>query len=160
MTACEVCGRQIPKVVLEKHKVKYHTPVARPTSLPPDKLIAALIYIEDVLDRASVPFIVGGLLSECLYHQAPLDADGIDILIKKKYLTHFNRSTLATYLGGDREDYNESFNVTNSDVPIRVQVVVGEYDFLKYADNRFLGAGDYKIPNSFEDYWDNRHNIK
>ena len=126
----------------------------------PDKIISALMYIEDVMGRALIPFILGGLLAECLYSDAPVEANGVDLILRPKHLTPEARNTLAVYLGGDKDDYVRGFELEHLQVPIRVKVVTMDYDFLKYADFRFLAASEYLIPNPFEKYWDVRETIE
>ena len=62
----------------------------------PDKIISALMYIEDVMGRALIPFILGGLLAECLYSDAPVEANGVDLILRPKHLTPEARNTLTT----------------------------------------------------------------
>ena len=127
------------------------------------KLSPALLYIEDILQRALVPFQVVGKAGLDLYNNLGLEADGVDIAILRNDLPLEASKTLTAYLdnefSNDFDKYTKSFTFDYSGVPVRVKVIEGDYDFFKNPDFRFWMATQYKIPNPFMSYWEKREEI-
>lgn len=138
-----------------------------PTSEELDK---ALLYIDDLLDRAVCPFMVGGLTARCVMEQEP-SLDGrklrgrkIEILIRKRHLTKEVLSSLKTHpISGKERTFKETdtgYYIEHENVPIEIRVIKTNYSFLQNPDRSFYMVMDLGIPNPFKQYWKVRGVLK
>lgn len=131
------------------------------------ELMRALYDVQDILERALCPFVLLGTTAKSVKENGRLEGDGIYIGILKKYATPQVISTVKFYLtyGGARKDMPENpirddgFDYDWNGVPIHVKFIEGAYDFFERQDFMFYMASEYKIPNPFEAYWEQREAI-
>ena len=119
----------------------------------------ALLETFDLMQRIMLDnkFVVAGEAARCLKEGRWLDCDGIDVVLEKRCVTKEVLSTLKTW--ATPKITNEGFTWDVNGVPVRVQFVKGIYDYFKFADMRLYGPENYKIPNQFERYWQERSQI-
>ena len=130
------------------------------TSLTHTDLHDTLLYIQDVLERSQIPFIVvGDLARQMLREDTPtLVGDKVEVVVLRKYITESTGSFLKTFLRlvGDIEDKIETdYNNT----PIVIHVIDKDYPFFRNPDTRFYYITEFRFPNPFEDYWKEKDNI-
>lgn len=131
------------------------------------ELMRALYDVQDILERAICPFVLLGETARSIKDTGRLSGDGVYIGILKKYVTHQVLSTVKFYLtyGGARKDMPENpirddgFDYEWNGVPIHVRFIEGDYDFFKRQDFKFYMANEYRLPNPFETYWEQREAI-
>lgn len=128
-----------------------------------EELDKALLYIDDLLDRALCPFMVGGQIARCVMEQEP-SLDGrklrgrkIEILIRKRHLTKEVLSFLMVepYKATNR-DFRETetgYRMEYDNVPIEIRIIKGDYPFFRNPDNSFYMIMNLGLPNPFKEYW-------
>ena len=142
---------------------------ARPNPSSGD-LDKALLYIDDLLDRALCPFMVGGETAKSVSEQEP-SLDGgklrgrkIEILIRKRYITKEVLSSLKTHpISGNERTFRETetgYYIEHEGIPIEIRVIKRDYPFFRTPDRSPYLIMDLGIPNPFEGYWKIRGIIK
>lgn len=138
----------------------------------------ALLFSQDILQRALIPFFVIGDVAERLRKQdvPQLDVDEVEIAIHRKHATVSGMSTLSTLLeesnvdieteyikksyDGGVIDMVKTITFTHGGVPVIFKVIDKDYDFFKNLDVRWYYTDDFYIPNPFDMYWEEKDNIE
>ena len=85
-----------------------------------------------------------------------MTGDGIDVGIEKRYLTKEVMSTFKTYRPNaiiTERGMTYISQYETCDVPIRIKFIGRKYKFFEHPDTAFYLAGNYKIPNPFDNYY-------
>jgi len=130
------------------------------TSLTHTDLHDALFYIQDTLERCSIPFIViGDLARQMLKEDTPtLVGDKVEVVILRRYITESTGSFLKTFLRLTG-DIGDKIETEHHDTPIVIHVIDKDYTFFRNPDTRFYYITEFRFPNPFEDYWKEKDNI-
>lgn len=126
-----------------------------------NQLRLALYDVQDILERALVPFILLNETAASIRKNMVLTGDKISIGVESKYLTKTARNTIEFYLRKSKNvimtDKGFTYNFNN--VPIEVAYIAREYPFFKNLDFRFYMANEYKVPNPWLEYWNERDKV-
>ena len=121
----------------------------------------ALMYIQDALERAQVPFMLLGDLAQQIYEQdiPVFHADKVEVGVELK---HWTKSCQGIFNMIIREADLDGTKVMLSykGVPIEIVIIGDTYPFFKYPDVRFYTLTELRLPNPFEAYWFNRDRVK
>lgn len=120
--------------------------------IPTRELNLALMDIEDVMERAMCPYFLLGETARCVYKHEDLHGDSIEVGVLDTSLTKEVLSVFKQYIGEITTDLKTITYIWNG-VTISIRIVKQNYTFLKNPQDGFYNFGDYKLPNSFEDYW-------
>lgn len=127
-----------------------------------EKVNDALLWVQDVLDRCTINFLVAGEVGKKLFNEElpDLKAKKVEILVQKNHWTQSGSSMF--------NDITKEFNPAVSGntikikyhgVPIEVTIVHKNYSFFKNPDMRCYRITEFRFPNPFKDYWDKREEI-
>lgn len=115
-------------------------------------LLEALFFIQDVLERAQIPFMALGNTALSIFNNEQDLSDPIHIGILKKYLMKANESTVRTLIK-DATFNDRSIKLIHNNIPITIDIINNEYSFFKYPDKKFYYVEDFYLPNPFEKYY-------
>ncbi len=114
-----------------------------------------------MLGRAQVPFFVLGSTGRHL-HKGQEDLTGdteVRVGVKKAELRREAMVTLTQFIPDlSISEYQMSYLVNG--VPVIIDVIHTNYSVLEHPDTRFFFTGEYKIPNPWDQYWQQREFIK
>lgn len=121
----------------------------------------ALYDIDDILGRSLLPYVVLDVTAKSLRETEPgqLSGDGIYLGIETKYLSKESMNTLKLYFD-DSKLTETGIEYEFNGVPIHVIFITQTYAFLKNPDFRWYMAGEYMMPNPFDEYWQVRGDLK
>lgn len=124
-----------------------------------EEMQQALFYIQDILERAMIPFMLFGIVAKKIEASPDADIKGekVEIGILKRHLTGYGKSTLRAFIVWD--DVDGKMVLDYKGVPIEITIVNDDYLFLRNPDTRWYKVTEFKIPNPFEDYWKNRKDV-
>jgi len=132
-----------------------------------DELYDALLFVQDILDRAAIPCLVLGDVANTLFLQddSELKAPKIEIGIKKTEMTTDHVGMLNDLLRGNSaveelEFSNKYIRFVYKEVPIFIKVIKNRYKFIDDPDLRMYFIEEFKIPNPFQQYWKMRNFIQ
>ncbi len=130
-------------------------------SFPHEQLKEALLYTEDILDRALVPFIVLGKMATQLRDQElpVFEADRIQIAVLERYLSD-SPISIMKMVNPNMVWGEDTIRFTYSDVPVEIKIIRQNYEFFKNPDFRMYSLSSFNIPNPFEKYWKMRSLIR
>lgn len=114
-------------------------------------LLQTLFYMEDVLDRAQVPFLVLKDTAKSVYEESDLK-EPIHIGIMRKHLMKANVSTLKSLLNGANFD-DGKLTVIHNNIPIYIDIIDMNLSFFKYPDFKFYYITQFRLPNPFPNYY-------
>lgn len=128
--------------------------------LPHDSLHDALFYIHDNLERASIPYMVGGDLALTMFeHGMPFfQSDKVEVLVPKKNLTYDCYSMLNSLIKLEKTDFG--YKTQYKEVPIYINVIESPSRYFTNPDTRIYYVEEFKLPNPFMEYWENKDTIK
>ena len=141
---------------IKSKKVPTPVEVQRGVLFSREKLDFALLESFDLMQRALLDgkYVLCGEGARCLKENKPLECDKLEFIIEKRYvipevismLKDWTRSTI----------HENGFEWFVGGVPLTFRFIEGNYDHFKYADHKIYGPESYKIPNQWNDYWENR----
>lgn len=122
---------------------------------------AALYFIEDVMGRAMIPFVLLGDVARSVVDNLDVEVTTpIEIGIQKKHLTVYARKTLPMFLPPDTIYSDKAITFTWDNTPVTVKIIHRDFKVLKSPDKVFYKITDFCIPNPFEKYWRQRSLIQ
>jgi len=125
-----------------------------------EQLIQALYYLEDVMDRAQLPFFLLEGAAKQVYDDVPyLSLNQIDAGIQEKYVQESGKGLLKIVLPNVYIDQN-TISFEYNKIPIVIWIIHKNWKFFKQPDTRFYGIVNLQIPNPFKNYWKSRFLIK
>lgn len=127
-------------------------------SFKPDELNRALLDIDDMMGRAMANYLVLGETAKNIKEEKQIQGDKIEVGLEERYLTREVKSLFNTYQGVEMTD--KGFSYLFGEVPIEVKFITRRYKFFKNPDSKFYLAGEYRIPNPFENYWKSRFLVR
>jgi hypothetical protein len=119
----------------------------------------ALLWIQDILERCSIPFIVGGELAKQMLKESDpsLSGDRVELYVYDRYLTDSTSSFLKTFL--NLKEVDSVIETKYKDVPITIKILDKTYPFFDNPDTRFYYVTEFRFPNPFSEYWKEKDNI-
>ena len=124
-----------------------------------DELYAALLHLQDTMERCLLPFMLLDDTAEQVIHETPLDVPEISVGVQQKHLTRESKSTLKSLIP-DLVDADVSLGYTHNGVPVTIWVIQRRYKFFQCPDIRFYNITHFFVPNPFQSYWKARFLIK
>jgi len=120
----------------------------------------ALLELENLMDGASIKFILIGEIAKRLKEGLKLDGlEKIEVAVPKLQLSEYAISALKNLaiLRKIGEDWQHP--VLNG-IPIEIKIIERKYKFFKYPDRVVHWGGYFNIPNPMNVYWKTRFLIK
>lgn len=126
-----------------------------------DELFSALDFVQLIMEKSMTPFVLLKHTGRTIFDGGDklLDGDSIELGILKKNLMRYNTSTLITLMP-EHTWTQRKIAFKHKDVPVNIQIIHNDYDFLKHPDNKFYYIENFNIPNPFEEYYKVRETIK
>jgi hypothetical protein len=120
----------------------------------------ALFHVQEMCERAQIPFMLFGNTAKHVYRGEGLEGDEeVNIGVKKGELTDHQFRTLKQFIPHlEANQYQLSY--THNGVPVLIDVIHTEYKVFKEPDTKFFMYEFFKIPNPFEEYWQKRDFVK
>lgn len=114
----------------------------------------ALYFLEDILGRCQIPFVLLGNTAREIYYN--LDADltnpKIEAGVLKKDLTESGFKMLKMFLP-QAEITKKSIKFFQKDTEIEIKIIKGNWGFFKNPDTVFYRLTEFRVPNPFKIYW-------
>jgi len=129
------------------------------------QMVEALLYTQDILQRSMIPFVATHETAKAIREgdrslEPPMASGTISLAVLIGNLTRECLSTFDTFLPMARRTKKEiTFTHTNG-VPVSIQIVKEKTRYFKNPDIKFFGVSDFMLPNPFEEYWEERNQIK
>lgn len=126
-------------------------PVEQPVTYSHDKLIDTLLYLHDIMARASVPFVLDGQTLVDVLDDIKLTTP-ITIAIRPTDLTEYGRKTLQMFFDlhsfavSKDSPYKYVIKTAYKEVPITMRVYK-DTKFIERPDSRFYEYEQFQIPN-------------
>jgi len=119
-----------------------------------DKLMDALLTLQEYMERAMMPFIVLGDVASQLrgYSDIQLEAGGIEVCIKPKDMHESYISILHTVLPQNTLWEDGKITYKHGEVPVTIKVVKKRYKCLEHPDSTFYMTSEFLLPNPFHAY--------
>ncbi len=138
------------------------------TSINPDKLNEVLFFIEDLLDRSQIKFLVLKDLAKQVkasqHGLVPnLDLSCLELGILKRYMTSSGTPMLKGLFNmyHIEPQWNENLiRFEYQGVPVFIRIIHRNYSFFQNPDKAFYRVTQFDVPNPFSDYWGARNLIK
>jgi len=120
----------------------------------------ALLWIEDILGRGIIKWVLVGEIGEQMYkyNDPTLFADKVEIEILRGDFTESGRSMISTWIPNAKDETLTELKVDYDGVPIYIKIIDEDPGYLKNPDRRFYYVSEFNIPNPFEVYLDVRNN--
>jgi len=120
----------------------------------------ALFYLEDLLERAQIPFILLEGLARQVHDGVPyFSLNEINVGVEEKYLKETGQGFLKIVAPELYIDDNV-ISFEKGGVPITIWIIHKKWKFFQNPDTKFYGITEFKLPNPFEKYWRSRFLIK
>ena len=130
------------------------------TKLTHQQIESALYYLEDIFDRAQIPFILLEELARQVHDEVPsLSMSEVDVGIEEKYFKETGQGMLKIVAPELYMD-NNVISLTKFGVPITIWVIHKQWKFFQSPDTKFYGVTSFKLPNPFNSYWRARFLVK
>lgn len=129
-------------------------------TIEPKLLEDALFHVQEMMERAQIPFMVFGNTAKHIYKGEGLEGDvDVNVGVKKSELTDSQFKTLKQLI--PELDISElQLSYYHNEVPIIIDVIHAEYNVFKYPDRKFFTFEWFNLPNPFADYWQKKDFIK
>src|SRR3990167_5528108 len=120
-----------------------------------EQINKALYWVDDLLDRCQIPYVVAGDIARQLYDNddagRQLTVDKIEIIVRNGNINPMTTGLLKTFVPW--VEFGQKILLEHEGVPIEIKVIKRKYQFIEYPDLRFYMSDEYKIPNQFDRYW-------
>lgn len=146
--------KYMAKTIKRKPKTREaQTTTAKTVMFTPAQIQAALLYTEDILDRAVVPFLLlGDVAKQMDEGYVGFEASELEIGIKRRDFSQGAREIIEMLIPGIILEGNRySFEVEG--VPVTIRIIERNYTFLQNPDTRHFYLGVFRLPNPFKAYW-------
>lgn len=123
-----------------------------------EQLREALLYVEDIMERAVMNFVVLDEVAKAMYENQPLKARELDIGVLRQDLTQYGSATLEM-LEPSLEFHKKTAGFNHNGVPVVMWILDNNMECFKNPDTVFYEVTTFKIPNPFKHYWKSRNLI-
>ncbi len=115
----------------------------------------ALYFLEDIMGRCQIPFVLLGETAREVYHNLDADLNNpkIEAGVKQKDLTESGFKTLKMFLPPKTEITDKSIKFTQKDTEVEIKIIKKKWKFLENPDTIFYRLAEFRIPNPFTKYW-------
>ena len=152
---------KIEKKEKEKKEPKKETK-KEPEKIYPNhyELTDALFYIEDILGRGLIDWVLVGDIADQLrkYNDPNLVADKIEIEILRHRFTRSGRNMISSWIPNSKDENLNELNIDYKNVPIHIKIIDKDPGYLKNPNTVFFYVTEFKLPNPYEVYLDVRNN--
>ena len=126
-----------------------------------EEIHEALLYIQDVLERSQINFVLLDEIAKKIYEEElpQLDVREIDIGILRREWHDVGRS-LFKMIVPEAEWHTNTISLKKGRVPIVMWIIDNHLDVFKNPDSRWYTVTEFKLPNPFNVYWNKRNMIK
>lgn len=115
---------------------------------------AALYFVEDVMGRAMIPFVLLGDVARSVVDNLDQEVNQpIEIGVLKKHYTEYAKSTLPMFLPFDTEYGDKKITFIHQGTPVTIRIIHRKFKVLDNPDRVFYRLTHFGIPNPFEKYW-------
>lgn len=154
----------ISKQPIYVQPVVEETPIVK-SNIPHEDLKEALFFMQDVLERSSIPFMVLGDVGKQIIEMSDpiLVANKIELGVLKRHYTESGKSTFWSVLdnlhviGTDEED---NLAIEYKEVPVYIKIIKKDYPFFEHPNSKFFFVEDLCFPNPYNEYWENKKEIE
>lgn len=134
-------------------------PLTEDPKITTEQAHTALLFIEDVFDRALMPFILLDELAQQILENKVLDVCEISVGVREMNLTEYGRGVLMAYM--PRSEWTKTtIYYEHEGVPIIIWRIHNDLEVFKHPDQVHYSIFDLYVPNPFKEYWKNRDLIK
>jgi hypothetical protein len=118
-------------------------------------LTEALMYVEDLMDRAVTPFVVMGKISKQIYNENDpiLEADKIELGVINTDMTRFCQGVLHQLLPTATFAENEKYFIHRSGVPVHIYKLENDNKYASNPDYKFFYVTQFRFPNPFDEFY-------
>lgn len=128
---------------------------ANGTNLSPEELQAALLDVQDALERAQIKFILLGDVAYSIYSYEELKGDKVVVgVLRNQWMPECVTILRAWRPQVEEDKHGVHYKVGN--VPIQIRVIRKNFFFLKDPDLRAYYDCSLFLPNPFARYWHSR----
>lgn len=117
----------------------------------------ALMYVEDILERAQIPFFLLDEIAKKIWEDElpTLNIREIDIGILEKHLTDSCYKILKM-IEPTIEKHHKTYSFNYKDVPVILWIINSDYDVFRNPDFKWYTTTQFRLPNPFKIYWNKR----
>jgi hypothetical protein len=164
-------SEDLEKVILDfevtKSQDKETLPVdkKKPEPIQDAQLREALFFMQDLLERSLIPFMVLGAVGRQIVEQNDpiLSANKIELGILKNHYTESGKSILWALFDQyhvDATDEESDIALEYKGVPVFIKIIKGNYPFFVHPNTIFFYVETLDFPNPFDEYWKVRKEIE
>ena len=121
-----------------------------------EEIFKALMYLLDNMNRATIPWIVVGKLSEQMYalDLPVLAADKIEAVVLRRHMSRSGVSMLMSLLkeADDIEQDEDVITFTHFGVPVQLTTVDNDTEYFSNPDTRIYMTEIFRFPNPYSKY--------
>ena len=125
-------------------------------SFSEEELYKALMFIEDIMERVVVHYVVMRDTAYSIYHGNELKGREITVGILKKNITKEVLWTFESLLKDIRMT-DRGFIYLFGKIPIVVKFINKHYKFFDCPNFKYYRTGQYDVANPFDKYWNMRY---
>lgn len=130
--------------------------VKKTTSLPHDKLMKALYFVEDLFSRPNIPFFLLDETALAAKENRQMEGDRITVGIRKLDFQPNNISMMNSLYQYKSID-DKHIEYVYCDVPITVKIIDSTDDMFRNLNTFMYQYEAFSLPNPFDKYWETRH---
>lgn len=124
------------------------------------QIIDALYHVEEVLERAQIPFFLLEGAARQVHDNVPyFNLNQVDVGVMDKYMKDTGVSMIKMVSPHAYVDEN-NISFEHNGVPVIIWIIHEDFKFLKNPDTVFYGVSNFRIPNPFQAYWKSRFFVK
>lgn len=122
-----------------------------------EQLRDALFFTQDMLERSSLPFmLLGSIAKQMIEFEDPLLYDTkISLGIKRRDVHPDGIKALKAFLPQATFSDNKIFFIHENGVPVHINYL-GDEQYFETPDTRFYYYTEFKVPNPFIKYYEDR----
>ncbi len=144
----------------KQKKLRGLTGIQNETHFTHQQINDALLFLEDVMERAQTPFFLLEGIAKEIHDNIPyFSLNQIDAGVLEKNVQETGRSMLKIVIPNIYINTN-TISFKHNGVPIVVWIIHKRWKFFQNPDTIFYGITSFKIPNPFDRYWKSRFLIK
>lgn len=122
---------------------------------------AALYFVEDVMGRAMIPFVLLGDVARSVVDNVDQEiTTPIEIGVQKRHITEYALNTLPMFFPPDTVYGKKEIKFEWDGTPVIIKIVHRDFKVLDNPDQVFYRITHFNIPNPFERYWGQRNFIQ
>lgn len=121
-----------------------------------EQLTAAILHVEDILSRCSIPFVVLGDAAFQMYNNMPLSGHRIVLGVMERHAMPECTSLIPT-IEPNVEQQTDGWRIVFEQVPVYIKIITKDFNTLKEPDVIFSHYESWRIPNPFNEYWKGPH---